>query len=294
MMKTIRKIAIYGSRRQEKVLPQLSALFSTLSSDGFELIIHPKLADHLEASNLDFPDIEISSELPSDTSLLLSIGGDGTFMRTARWAAGTGVPILGINTGHLGFLSSSSINDAAAVINDFFIGNVSVERRMMLMVESPELPKEEWPYALNEVTVMREETSSMISIITDINGEFLADYRADGLIVATPTGSTAYNLSAGGPILEPTLSCMSIIPVAPHTLTVRPLVVDGDSELQLMIRGRSKEIRLSLDGRSIVMPASKPLTIRKAPYVTMLVRRCDRSFPAVLRDKLLWSVPLYE
>lgn len=293
-MTTTRKIAVYGSRRQEKVIPRLAALFAGLSAAGFEITIHPKLADHLADHRAYLRGAIISSIMPPETDLLLSIGGDGTFLRAARWAAGTEVPILGINTGHLGFLSSCAIHDAAGVIRDFFNGHTSVERRMMLMVESPGLPADEWPFALNEVAVMREETASIISIVTEINGDFLADYRADGLVVATPTGSTAYNLSAGGPILEPTLSCMTISPVAPHTLTVRPLVVGGDAELRLEVKGRSREFRLSLDGRSIVMSASHPVIIRKAPFSTMLVRRRDLTFPTVLRDKLLWSVPLYE
>lgn len=293
-MTTTRKIAVYGSRRQEKVIPRLATLFAELSKAGFEITIHPKLADHLADHRTNLRGAIISSIIPSGTDLLLSIGGDGTFLRAARWAAGTEVPILGINTGHLGFLSSCAIHDAAGVIGDFFKGDISVERRMMLMVESPGLPPDEWPFALNEVAVMREETASIISIVTEINGDFLADYRADGLVVATPTGSTAYNLSAGGPILEPTLACMAISPVAPHTLTVRPLVVGGDSELRLEVKGRSREFRLSLDGRSIVMSASNPVIIRKAPFSAMLVRRRDLTFPSVLRDKLLWSVPLYE
>lgn len=290
-----KKIAVYGSRRQGNAVENLTALLEMLLSHGFELAVHPKIANAIPLPQItSIPGLDITDNIPEDASLLLSIGGDGTFLRAARWASGRELPLLGVNTGHLGFLSSCSICDAFEVIGDYFTGNVSVEKRMMLTVDSPGLPEDEWPFALNEIAVMREETASMLSILTQINGEFLADYRADGLVVSTPTGSTAYNLSTGGPILEPTLTCMAITPVAPHTLTVRPLVVDGNSELQLEIKGRSEEFRMSLDGRSIVMPATTPVIIRKAPFSTLLVRRHDLSFPAVLRNKLLWSVPLYE
>ena len=129
----------------------------------------------------------------------------------------------------------------------------------------------------------------MIKIRTNINGHFLADYRADGLIVSTPTGSTAYNLSAGGPILEPTLDCISLSPVAPHTLTVRPLVVGGDSELELTVESRTRDFRISLDGRSYSLPAGERIWIKRAGFSTMLVRRKDTNFATILRDKLLWN-----
>lgn len=218
-------IAIYGSRRQDAYLKDLAGLFSLLEGADFNVTVHPKLANYLVEKGIDLHGAGISSQLPKDADLVLSIGGDGTFLRTARWVGRREVPILGVNTGHLGFLSSCGLDEIGEMLGAICRGDVIVERRMVLWVQSPSFPEDAWPYALNEIAFLKEESASMISVRTDINGHFLCDYRADGLIVSTPTGSTAYNLSAGGPILEPTIDCMALSAVAPHTLTVRPLVV---------------------------------------------------------------------
>ena len=290
----LRKIAVYGSRRQESHLGELAGLFSLLDGAGFEVVVHPKLAGYLRQSGVDILRARVSDRMPADAGLVISLGGDGTFLRAARWAGRSETPILGVNTGHLGFLASCGLDGVREMLGAFCRGDVIVERRMMLWVQSQSLPEEIWPYALNEVAFLKEETASMISVRCDINGQFLADYRADGLIVATPTGSTAYNLSAGGPILEPTLDCMALSPVAPHTLTVRPLVVGGDSELELTVGGRSGEFRLSLDGRSYAIPAGEKVWIKRAGFSTMLIRGKEENFSTILRDKLLWNASKYE
>lgn len=282
-------ISIYGSRRQEPYLEELAGLFSFLSGAGFRVAVHPKLAGYLRERGVDLCGAYVASRMPEDTGLAVSIGGDGTFLRASRWVGKSEVPILGVNTGHLGFLASCALEEVTDMLGAVCRGDVIVERRMMLWVQSDSLPEGTWPYALNEVAVLKEETASMIKIRTNINGHFLADYRADGLIVSTPTGSTAYNLSAGGPILEPTLDCISLSPVAPHTLTVRPLVVGGDSELELTVESRTHDFRISLDGRSYSLPAGERIWIKRAGFSTMLVRRKDTNFATILRDKLLWN-----
>lgn len=285
-----KKIAIYGSRSQDAYLNGLRQMFMSLwGRKDIEVVVHPKLADYLVAHGVDLDGMKVSSNLSPDTSLLLSIGGDGTFMRASRWVGRDEIPILGVNTGHLGFLSGCSLPEVTCMTDAFLRGDLIVERRMMLHVICDALPLSEWPYALNDVALIKEETASMINIATRVNGNFLADYRADGLIVATPTGSTAYNLSAGGPIMEPTLSCMVLSPVAPHTLTVRPLVVDGDSEIELVVDGRTREFRISLDGRSFTLPCGSRIRIRRADFCTMMVRGRDSNFATILREKLLWA-----
>ncbi len=283
------RIAIYGSRRQDAHLDELAGLFSLLEGSGFSVTVHPKLANYLMEQGVSLCGASVSARIPEHTGLVLSIGGDGTFLRAARWAGKEEIPILGVNTGHLGFLSSCNLDETGAMLGAICRGDVVVERRMVIKAQSAAFPDNIWPYALNEIALLKEESASMISIRTNINGHFLADYRADGLIISTPTGSTAYNLSSGGPILEPTLDCMALSPVAPHTLTVRPLVVGGGSELELTVESRTKEFRISLDGRSYAIPAGEKIWIKRAGFSTMLVRKKDSNFATILRDKLLWN-----
>lgn len=283
------KVAIYGNRRQGPYLQALAEMFSHLSGLGFKVSVHSKFAGYLIDNNIDLFGAEVIDELPDDTGLVISIGGDGTFLRAARWVGKRETPILGVNTGHLGFLASCRLEEVGTMLGAICRGDVIIEKRMMLWVQSRGLPDGSWHYALNEVALLKEETSSMITVKTEINGRFLANYRCDGLIVSTPTGSTGYNLSAGGPILEPTIDCMTLSPVAPHTLTVRPLVVGGDSELELSVESRTGQFRLSLDDQSYLVCAGESVRVKRAGFVTNLVRRKDSTFSAILRDKLFWN-----
>lgn len=285
-------IAIYGSRRQEAHLGELAKMFRLFQDCGFQASVHPKLAAHLRDRGVDMCGARESVWVPADAKLVVSIGGDGTFLRASRWVGDREIPVLGVNTGHLGFLSSCRIEEFADVLGEICNGNVAVERRMMLEVECASFGMDVWPYALNEVAFLREDTASMVTVSTEVNGDFLADFRCDGLIVSTPTGSTAYNLSAGGPILQPTLECMAIAAVAPHTLTVRPVVVGGESVLDFRVTGRAGAFRLSLDGTSHTVPVGERVRIRRAGFSTMLVRRTAGNFATVLRDKLLWGANL--
>lgn len=283
------RIAIYGSRRQDAYLKELAGLFLFLYDNGFNVAVHPKLYNYLRECEVDMHGAECVSWVTDDTDLVISIGGDGTFLRAARWVGKLEIPILGVNTGHLGFLAGCGMDDVEEMIERICSGDVVVERRMLLKVESRVLPERVWPYALNDVSLLKEDCASMISVQARVSGHFLADYRADGLVVSTPTGSTAYNLSAGGPILEPTIDCISIVAVAPHSLTVRPLVVGGDAELELSVESRTDEFRLSLDGESYPLPVGEKIRITRAPFSTLLVRRKDSNFATILRDKLNWN-----
>lgn len=283
------RIAIYGSKHQEKHLEKLASLFTMLDGRGIEITVHPKLGTYLLENRVDLCGATISSTFPEDAGLALSIGGDGTFLRTSRWVGRLETPILGVNTGHLGFLSSCRLEDVSEMLGAVCRGDILVERRMILWVQGGVMETEPWPFALNEVTVMKDDNTSMISVRTSVDGNFLADYLADGLIVATPTGSTAYSLAAGGPIIEPTLDCMALAPVAPHTLTVRPLVVGGDSEVEMTVDSHRGSARLMLDGRIFPLGCGERVRIKRAGFVTCLVRRKDTSFATILRDKLLWN-----
>lgn len=282
------KIAIYGSRRQPDSLGRLPNLFRFLNEAGFNVYIHDKFAEYLDENGVDTAMAVPVSHIPPSTALVMSLGGDGTFLRTARWIGDKEIPILGVNTGHLGFLASCSLDDVEQMIQEVCSGDIRIEKRMLLEVSSPVLPPEKWNYALNEIALMRYG-SSILNVDASVNNSFLADYRGDGVIASTPTGSTAYSLSAGGPIIEPTIDCICLCPVAPHTLTLRPLVAGGDSELRLRPESRAKNFILSIDDQSMVLPAEGEFIIRKAPFSAIVIRKKSEDFPHILRKKLLWS-----
>lgn len=287
----MKKIAIYGNRHQEGYLPLLSRFFASLDDRGFEVVVARRFMDYLRTQGVDIPaSFNETVELPTDTECVISIGGDGTFLRAAEWVGKREIPILGINTGHLGFLASYSLEDQEELTDVIAGDTATYERRMALEVTCANLPEGFWPYALNEVSLLRGETASMVTVKAEVNGNFLADYMADGLVVATPTGSTAYNLSVGGPIMEPTLQCMVVSPIAAHSLTMRPLVIDGGSVVTLRADSRIDNSRVSLDGRYFNIPSDgSALEIRRADFAVVVMRRPNSQFARLLRNKLLWG-----
>lgn len=283
-------IAIYGSRRQTPHAPQLQTLLHALAVGGAGIAMHPKLYEHLSGElGMSLPGVTVADPYrsPAEADLALSIGGDGTFLRTAAWVAETGTPILGINTGNLGYLSALGIDEAVAHTDFILEGDYIVEPRTLLHVQADGLRG--WPYALNEAVVAKEDSASMITASATVGGRALSDYRADGLIVSTPTGSTAYNLSAGGPIVQPSAPCWVITPICAHSLGMRPLVISDDMEISLKVTGRCKAFRLSLDGRSVALPQGTTVTMRRAGFRTNIVQLRCNEFPAVLRSKLMFN-----
>ena len=282
------KIAIYGSRRQKESLKDLPRLFDFLNQRGFRVYIHVPFANYLETNGVDMFAAVPVEHLPPGVSLVMSLGGDGTFLRAARWIKDREIPVLGVNTGQLGFLASCGLADVEEMMEHVCSGDIRIEKRMLIEVVSDSLPPEKWNYALNEIAFMRYGTS-MLNIKASVNNSYLAEYRGDGLIVSTPTGSTAYSLSAGGPIIEPTIDCLCLCPVAPHTLTLRPLVAGAESEIKLAPDSRSSNFILSIDDQSMVLPAKGEFFLRKAPFSALVIRKKNEGFPSILRQKLLWS-----
>lgn len=282
------QIAIYGSRRQPDSLGDLPRLFKFLCDTGFRVFVESRFADYLDKNGVETCGAVPSIHIPPGVSLVMSLGGDGTFLRAARWIGHKEIPILGVNTGHLGFLASCGLPEAEEMIKQVCEGKIRIEKRMLIEVVSDSLPEGKWTYALNEIAFMRYG-SSMLTVNARVNGSFLAAYRGDGLIVATPTGSTAYSLSAGGPIIEPTIDCICLCPVAPHTLTLRPLVTGARSEIILKPESRSANFILTIDDQSLVLPCEGDFCIRKAPFSVLVVRKEEESFSSILRQKLLWS-----
>lgn len=286
-------IAINGNRRQGGHLDKLRLLLRRLAdmADG-GLVVKRKFFKYV-SSELPglWPEGSVTV-VPSGTDfhadVAVSIGGDGTFLRTVQWVGRRRIPILGINTGHLGYLADLTLDEALAdprpVPADF-----KVEDRALLQVCSDRLPADFWPFALNEVAILKQDTASMITVNTGVGGYPLASYLADGLIISTPTGSTGYNLSVGGPIVEPSAPVTVISPVAPHSLTLRPLVVFADTFIDTVTTSRAESFLLSLDGRSVCLPNETAIRISRAPFTVPVIQRAKHHFAATLREKLLWG-----
>ncbi len=286
------KVAIYGNMYQEDYLNQLSDFLDVLSHSGIKVEIESKFYNYLTRvlpGELPVDGVIVGSDFVAD--MAISIGGDGTFLRTARWVGDKQIPILGINTGHLGYLADITVDDLIPAVDDLKNGLYKIENRSLIEVTSTR--KEaivDWNYALNEVAVIKQDTASMIEVATMVNDVELATYKGDGLIVSTPTGSTGYNLSVGGPIVEPTAPNWIISPIAAHSLTMRPLVVSDSRELTITTNSRATNYRVSLDGRSVTLPVGSTIKLRKAPFVVKVVQRIKHNFGDTLRNKLLWGV----
>lgn len=285
------RIAIYGSKRQELFLDDISTLLRSIAERGDDIIMHSKLYAYLSEANatISLDGVEHTDSADFSADLALSIGGDGTFLRTAQWVADKEIPIVGVNTGHLGFLAPFSIGEAIAALHDNCLANYKIIDRCLLRLDYPFGEINTWPYALNEVAFMKRDSASMIGADVRVDRLQLANYLCDGLIVATPTGSTGYNLSVGGPIVQPGLHNMILSPIAAHSLSMRPLVLDGNGVLEVKVTSRTSSYRISLDGRSLTMPCGASVFLSRAPFVIRTVQKPDYNFFATLRDKLLWG-----
>ena len=285
------RIAVFGNRYQEAHIEELSTLFDLMSRHNVWVEMEESFYNYL-CSALTSPP-EVNDLIKGDdfnAAMALSIGGDGTFLRTAQRVGEKEIPILGINTGHLGYLADVTVNEANDKLQNLLDGKYHVESRTMIAVTSPDAKLDLWRYALNEVAILKEDTSSMIEMEATVDDSHLATYLADGLIVSTPTGSTGYNLSVGGPIVAPSAPVWAISPVAAHSLTMRPLIVADDSVISVTTRSRSETYRISLDGRSQTLPVGTTIEMRRAPFVTRVIQRLDHRFTDTLRSKLLWGI----
>lgn len=285
------RIAVFGNNYQENHIGLLAGFFRSLA--GYNLWIEMEEGFFRYLSDLLPEPPRIHDLITSDdfsAALALSIGGDGTFLHTARWVGDKNIPILGINTGHLGYLADVQVDEVGTLIDDIVNERYKIEARTLIEARCDAMPIETWPYALNEVAVLKQDTSSMIAVDAAISGSPITTYKADGLIVATPTGSTGYNLAVGGPIIQPATPCLVISPIAAHSLTMRPLVIDDNSVIDLTTTSRSGAYRLSLDGRSVSLPAATTVSLRKAPFTTKVVQRLNHHFTDTLRSKLFWGL----
>ena len=282
-------LALYGKSRQDQNLTGIMNFMAEARMRGFGLLCHEKFAAYLSrfGENPDFIPT-VFTGIP-DADVAISFGGDGTVIRTAHRLRDTEMPIAGINTGTLGYLAHFTLDNPELLLDGLMQHSLKKQARRVIQVEGDKIPDDFVCCALNDIAVLKVDTASMININVELDGFFLADYRADGLIVSTATGSTAYNLSVGGPILQPELDCMVLSPVAPHSLTLRPIVIAGGSELRLYMTSRTGTYRLSVDGYSITMKDKTVLKIKAAPYVVNLLSPHDDTFAASLREKLRFN-----
>lgn len=290
------KIAVFGKRRQNaEDLPRIAALMEILSGKGIFVSVQRHFYEAMTRDlgvPMEADDVFEADEFSADAAV--SIGGDGTFLRTARWVGPKEIPIIGFNTGHLGFLAEESLADAPATVDNLLAGNFFIEPRSLLEVKaSGENLRQSisgWAYALNEVAILRHDSASMITVHTFLDNIEVASYQGDGLIISTPTGSTAYNLSVGGPIIQPTAPCWALSPVAPHALTMRPLVVSDSHVITTRVDSRADTYRVNLDGRQLVLPIDVSLHIRRAPFAIKVIHMDGHTFVDTLSSKLLWGI----
>lgn len=285
------KVGIFGSEYQMEKQNIIKRLFEKLRFQEAEIYVDVDFYTFL-ADAFDFePPVAglLTDDDMFDLDVVLSIGGDGTFLRTAARVNRQNIPILGINTGRLGFLADVSKNEIEDTLDEIFKNYYRVEARTLLRLHTEEKAYRGYNYALNEIAILKRDTSSMITIHTSLNDDYLTSYQADGLVIATPTGSTAYSMSVNGPIIVPQSQSIVLSPVAPHSLNVRPLVVPDTSIITLCVESRSQSFLISLDGRSEIFPSGIQLRVSKADYTTKVIKRYNHTFYQTLREKLMWG-----
>ena len=285
----IQKVAIFGSVRKHGFSKALKDLFAVLKSKQVEIFLDAEVNGFLVGNSIEnLPEYSLlKKEDYPFIDLALSLGGDGTFLRTAYKIGEAGVPILGINLGNLGFLVDVPGDEISAAINEIFSCGFTIEERSVLSLKRSD--SESNSVALNEIAVLKQDSSSMIRVHTIINGEYLCTYRADGLLISTPTGSTAYALSVGASIMMPENKSFMLSPVAPHSLNLRPVIIPDNWKIELEVESRTNHFLVSLDGRSSLCTNSVRLSIEKAPYAVKVAKRLNHTYFNTLREKLMWG-----
>jgi NAD+ kinase len=287
------KVAIFGQYYQNDTRPIIKDIFVFFNKNNVELVIEEKFLKILyeeEIVEKEYKTFSSHTDLDSSFDILISIGGDGTILRAATYVRDSGIPMLGVNAGRLGFLAKVQKEKIESFLQIVLEKKYTISERTLLSMECfPGTSEIDINFAMNEVSVNRKDTTSMITIDTYLNGEYLNSYWADGLIISTPTGSTGYSLSCGGPILTPDVKAFVITPIAPHNLTARPLVIPDDTEIKLTVSGREEQYLVSLDSRISSINNNSELVIRKTPFTIKMVEIPEETFLKTLRNKLLWG-----
>lgn len=288
------KVAVFGRFYNDTTSVSVETLFHYLIKNDIEAFIEKEfftlIANHSKHIK-DFSYFKVFEELDKSFDFLVSVGGDGTILRAITFVKDIDIPIVGINTGRLGFLATIQVDAIEKALQDIIDKKYKISERILLSVEtSPENEDiSSLNFALNEIAVSRKNTTSMITVDTHLDGEFLTSYWSDGLIISTPTGSTGYSLSCGGPVITPGANSFALTPIAPHNLSARPLIIPDSTEIQLRVDGREEQHLLSLDSRIATLDNGTLITIKKADFKIKMIDLLEESFLRTLRKKLLWG-----
>lgn len=284
------KFAIFGNEYQAKKSTSIEKILDYLAQKGAEIYVENAYYEFLTRSqHIDVKAAGVFEDYNFDVDYVISMGGDGTFLKAASRVGAKGTPIIGVNMGRLGFLADVLPGEVEAALDSLYAGECQIEEHVVIQVEAEEGVLAGNPFALNDIAVLKRDDASMISIRTQVDGEFLVNYQADGLIVTTSTGSTAYNLSNGGPIIIPQSSSLCLTPVAPHSLNIRPVVINDTAEITLDVESRSHNYLVAIDGRSERMTEGTRLVIRKAAHTIKIVKQRNQRYFSTLREKLMWG-----
>lgn len=286
------KVAIYGQNYvKETTQKAVEQLLNFLLLKNANVFFERKFIKTQNSAIQNSSAVRTFDALDESFDLLISVGGDGTILRAVTYVRDLGIPIVGINTGRLGFLATIQIDDIQTALTEVFNGDYKISERALLSVSTdPENNNiVETNFALNEIAISRKNTTSMITVETHLNGEYLTSYWADGLILSTPTGSTGYSLSCGGPVIAPDAKNFALTPIAPHNLSARPLIIPDNTTVTLKVNGREDQFLMSLDSRIVTLSNTTTVTVKKADFVIKMVELLDETFLATLRKKLLWG-----
>ena len=284
------KFAIFGNEYQARKSTSIEKILDYLAQKGAEIYVENAYYEFLTRSqHIDVKAAGVFEDYNFDVDYVISMGGDGTFLKAASRVGAKGTPIIGVNMGRLGFLADVLPGEVEAALDSLYAGECQIEEHVVIQVEAEGGVLAGNPFALNDIAVLKRDDASMISIRTQVDGEFLVNYQADGLIVTTSTGSTAYNLSNGGPIIIPQSGSLCLTPVAPHSLNIRPVVINDTAEITLDVESRSHNYLVAIDGRSERMTEGTRLVIRKAAHTIKIVKQRNQRYFSTLREKLMWG-----
>ena len=286
------RFAIFGNVYQRKKSQAIFKLIAILQRYDAEIYVDRPFYEFItEGQHMDIKVDGIFEGDDFDVDYAISMGGDGTLLKTAARVHSKDTPIIGINIGRLGFLADVAPSEIETAISDIYAGNYRVDEHSVIKIETPGEEKlESSPFALNDIAILKRDNASMISIRASINGEYVTTYQADGLIVTTPTGSTAYNLSNGGPIIAPGTGTLCLTAVAPHSLNIRPIVVPDNSVISLKVESRSHSVLVAVDGKSTSLSDGTEVRISKAKHTVRIIRFSDRKYYSTLREKMMWGL----
>lgn len=284
------RFAIFGNIYQSRKSANIHKILACLDEHDAEVCIERRFYDYLVSTGrIAEGSVGLFDDSLFEADFVISMGGDGTLLRAAGHVGSKGTPILGVNMGRLGFLADVLPSEIEEAIASLYDGNYDIENHTVIQAEADGRPLQGPSYALNDIAVLKRDNASMITIHAEVDGEYLVTYQADGLIVSTPTGSTAYSLSNGGPIIVPCTGTLCLTPVAPHSLNIRPIVIPDGTVINLTVESRSHNFLIAVDGQSEKCAEGTSLTIRKAPYTIRIVKRSGHRYFSTLREKMMWG-----